>query len=81
VNVIPRPKVAKADIGMLVYQGDSHPESYYAPSLLSKFMLLLQSAKLRDKKKNASTRTELARLLAPAYGKHKSTVYYIYRIV
>eukprot|EP00978_Attheya_sp_CCMP212_P031628 scaffold120350_cov33-Attheya_sp.AAC.1 len=72
-SVIPRVKVPKTDLGLLVYQGDSHPESQYAPSLLRKFILLLKSADLRDKKKNTSTRTQLARTLASAYGNHELT--------
>eukprot|EP00978_Attheya_sp_CCMP212_P033645 scaffold136801_cov57-Attheya_sp.AAC.1 len=72
MSVIPRAKVPKTELGLLVYQGDSHPESQYAPSLLKKFMLLLKSAELRDKKKTASTRTQLARTLASVYGENET---------
>jgi hypothetical protein len=79
LSVIPRAKVPKTDLGLLlVYQGDSHPESQYAPSLLRKFMLLLKSAALREKQKHTSTRTLLANTLASAYGKHELTVYHIF---
>eukprot|EP00978_Attheya_sp_CCMP212_P039801 scaffold210768_cov66-Attheya_sp.AAC.1 len=67
LSLIPRVKVPTTDLGLLVYQGDSHPESQYAPSLLRKFMLLLKSADLRDKQKHISTRTQLASTLASAY--------------
>ncbi len=78
LSVIPRAKVTQTDLGILVYQGDSHPESLYAPSLLRKFMLLLKSADLREKQKHTSTRTLLANTLASAYGKHELTVYHIF---
>jgi hypothetical protein len=81
LSVIPRITVPKTDLGLLVYQGESHPESQYAPSLLTKFMLLLKSADLRNKKKKASTRTQLARTLAPAYGKHELNLYHIFRLM
>eukprot|EP00978_Attheya_sp_CCMP212_P033646 scaffold136802_cov55-Attheya_sp.AAC.1 len=73
MSVIPRAKVPTTELGLLVYQGDSHPESQYAPSLLRKFMLLLKSSELRDKKKTASTRTQLARTLASAYDEQVKT--------
>eukprot|EP00978_Attheya_sp_CCMP212_P033623 scaffold136638_cov58-Attheya_sp.AAC.2 len=67
VSVIPRAQVTQTDLGILVYQGDSNPESQYAPSLLRKFMLLLKSAERRTKTTTVTTRSQLATTLAFAY--------------